>query len=417
MNLKLLKQSTCIVLAVIPTIILASPVYQYRHKQSIQSLFQKAIKDHSFPGGCIAAGTNTQMFIYKCFGYFTYAKKVKDTPTSLFDLASLTKVLATTSAIMWLYDHGKLKLNDKVVKYIPQFKGPNEAQTRLKAKITLRDLLAHVSGLPPDNTVTNWKEVYRTPLVAYRDQHEIYSDINFLLLGKVVEKISGMTLNQFTHKYIFKPLGMLHTRFLLPEGLRTKAVPTFYNCETHRYIQGIVSDPMARELQGDTGNAGLFSSLHDVQIFARMMLNQGEYRGKRIFKASTVRFFTKRADILPNSSRALGWDTVYNPRATLSKQERGALPYSTNHFYPQQHQFSAGLYINSNAFGHTGGTSIWISKKYGIFVITLTNRVAANDCTDAVTNERYWRQRIASAVWKNLGFTKENGLYREPLNK
>lgn len=377
--------------------------FVYQDKQPLANLFQQARADYSFPGGCVAAGTANQVFVNNCYGYFTFEKSQKDTTTSLFDLASLTKVIATTSAVMKLYDQGKIHLDDPVIKYLPEFQGPSDEQTKLKARITIRDLLSHSSGLPPDSAATTWQELYQTPLITARHHEEIYSDINFLLLGKIVEKISGMTLNQYTQKAIFGPLGMRHTQFLLPENLRSKAVPGLYDCENHQYTQGIVSDPMAQKFGGDVGNAGLFSDINDLSIFAQMMLNQGVYQGQRIFKSSTVNLFTRLANLVPKSSRALGWDTVYNPAIKTQPQ-----------------QFTAGQYINAAAYGHTGfaGTSIWVSKKYGIYVILLTNRNVDTQCNSKAnnTNEKYWRQVINNAVWQNLGFTRKNSLAAEPKN-
>lgn len=393
----------------------AQTTHQYHSSISLPSLFNQAIADHAFPGGCIIAGSKNKIFVDQCHGYFTYDKKKKMQTKDLFDLASLTKVVATTSAIMKLYQQHKIHLNDKVVKYLPQFKGPTLEQTRLKAQITIKDLLAHTSGLPPDNNVKTWKGIYSTPVVEFRDHETIYSDLNFLLLGKIVEKVSGMSLAAYTKKTIFKPLGMKNTTFLPNSSYKNRIIPTSLISHKNKIKNDIVDDPLSFVLGGDAGNAGLFSTSEDLAKFCQMMLNNGKYHGKKIFKPSTIALFTKRANILPNSSRALGWDTVYNPKALLPIKDRAPLNFPTKQFYEAPHQFTAGLYIDSNAYGHTGytGTSIWISPKNNIFVVLLTNRVYpfANDKN---TIEKYWRQRINSAVWKNLGFHKKNLLYREP---
>lgn len=387
----------------------------YQPKYPLKPLFEQAIKTHAFPGGCIAVGKKNKVFLNTCFGAFTYAEKRKDTPNDLFDLASLTKVIATTTSIMVLYDEGKLTLDEPVVKILPEFRGPTKRQTALKATITVRDCLNHTSGLPPDNDGANtWKGVYRTPVVAYRHQYQIYSDINFLLLGKIVQTLSGLPLNQFAEKHIFKPLGMNSTMYLPPKTLNDRIVPTSYDKKDNKLLQGTVNDPMARRLGGVAGNAGLFSTSHDLTIFAQMMLNGGEYKGTRIVKAATIKLFTTRSDVVTNSTRALGWDTVYAPRATLPKKDRALLGFAVAQFYKPQKQFTAGLYIDANAYGHSGytGTSLWISPKHDVFVVLLTNRVMPSD--NAPRKDKYWRQLISSTVWKNLGFTEKNGLFHEP---
>lgn len=387
----------------------------------LSKLFHEAIKHHAFPGGCIQAGTAKKILIARCFGYFTYSKTTPDQNDSLFDIASLTKVIATTSAIMKIYDAGKIKLNDKVIHYLPNFRGPTLSQTKLKARITILQLLTHTSGLPADNDLITsknltmrqrWQEILKTPVLNYPGTTYRYSDINFILLGKIIQKISGQPLNQFVYQTIFKPLGMNHTLYN-PLTKKMSIVPTSYNEKQNALFKGIVDDPMARALGGVSGNAGLFSTIHDLGIFAQMMLNQGEYKGVRNFKASTVNFFIRRANIIPLNSRALGWDTVYNPKSILPLRDRSSGYFGDIKFYEAPKQFTAGFYINPNAYGHTGytGTSIWISKKYGIYVILLTNRVTP---FPRDVPEKYFRQRINSVVWKSLGFTKRNLTYIEP---
>jgi beta-N-acetylhexosaminidase len=360
-------------------------------------LFQKAIADHAFPGGCLAIGNRHTIIKEKCYGYFTYEKKSRDKTSSEFDIASLTKVIATTPAIMKLYEQHRLKLDDKVVHYLPEFKGPTPHQTLLKSKITIRDLLTHSSGLPADREVNSWWALYRTPVVAKRHQRTIYSDINFLLLGKIVEKISGLNLDVFTHRYIFKPLNMNHTLFK-PEVLKN-IVPTAYLVKKHEFLCGVVNDPMARHFGGIAGNAGLFSTVHDLSLFAQMMLNQGLTPRGRLFKASTVRLFIARANIIKNGTRTLGWDTAYFPFA----------------HHKIQHQFTAGLYADANAYGHSGytGTSLWVSPRHGIFVLLLTNRVLHVPEKKMPRTDRYWRQQIDSAAWLDLGLHHKNCLYVE----
>ncbi len=382
---------------------IASPHYHFQNIPSLKKTFNAAIKDHAFPGGCIAIGGHHQLYAQECFGYYTYDKKRLDKKTSEFDIASLTKVVATTPAIMKLYEEHKLNLDDKVVQYLPEFKGPTAHQTQLKATITIRDLLTHSSGLPADNYVKTWLALYQTPLEARPHERTIYSDVNFALLGKIVEKISGLNLNEYTHRFIFKPLGMNHTYFKPNLKHKKNIVPTEYSGEKHEFFRGIVADPLARDFEDVSGNAGLFSTLQDLSIFAKMMLNNGVGPQGRFFKASTVHLYTTRAYSVKNSTRTLGWDTAYL-EPNLNKPEK------------IQHQFTAGLYIDAEAYGHSGytGTSLWISPKNGIFVLLLTNRVFPHISQKNQAPQRYWRQQIDSAAWEDLGFHKKNPLYVEP---
>lgn len=407
---KILKRISCFILLFFAQFI-AAREYIYTNKIPIDELFHQAIAAKAFPGGCIVAGTAKQIIVSQCFGFFTYANKSPDLPNSLFDLASLTKVIATTSAIMKLYEEGKINLNDRVIQYLPEFQGSTLSQTRQKANIRIKDLLAHTSGLPAAAKISEWNELYKVPLIVPPRTYEIYSDLNFLLLGKIVERISGQSLAQYTEENIFQPLGMNSTVFNPNKELIARTVPTTFNYVTDEYLTGIVNDPLARELGGVAGNAGLFSDAHDLSIFAQMMLNNGRYHHMQIFKPHTVRLFTSRANLIPNSTRALGWDTVFYPTSLFR-----FLSFSSKILPHNQSQFSAGLYIDGNAYGHTGytGTSLWISPQYGIFVLLLTNRVTPYICAAKQTTEMYWRQRLNSAIWENLGFIHRNRVEEIP---
>jgi beta-N-acetylhexosaminidase len=383
--------------------------YKYNEIIPLKKLFDHAGIDHAFPGGCVMAGTLKQTFVKQCFGSYYYHVFIPDNVDNIFDLASMTKVIATTSAVMVLYDEHKINLDDPVVKYLPEFTGKNAAQTAIKKKITIRDLLTHSSGLPADdwvndlNVSTNerWRILLQTSTVAPRDKVEIYSDVNFETLGKVVEKISGTTLDKFVAEHVFTPLKMEHTFFNPDKKYCPWIIPTSTIAYPIKLDRCHVDDDVAYSLGGVAGHAGLFSTLDDLSVFAKMMLSQGIYNGVQIFKPETVALFTTRANIVPNSSRALGWDTVYNPNSPASFV---------------QHQATAGLYIDPDAFGHTGftGTSMWISKKYGIYVILLTNKEMPYTNHQRTTLNKYWRQQINSAIWQNLGFTQKNALYVVP---
>jgi CubicO group peptidase (beta-lactamase class C family) len=320
----------------------------------------------------------------------------------VFDLASLTKVIGTTTAIMQLQEQHRLRLSDKVVRYLPEFSGPNRLHEKLKATITIEDLLRHRSGLPESNPIdrmthasqnTRWACLYQTPLQHYPRQKMLYSDLDFLLLGKIVERVSGQSLDAYLECHVFRPLKMHHTSFHPAEKF-CKIIPTYSSEQV-----GIVHDPVARSLSGVCGHAGLFSTATDLQHFAQMMLNGGSYQGARILQEKTIRTFSRPDDLLMDSTRLLGWDSVYRPSATQMPR-----------------QFSAGFYSDANAMGHTGytGTSLWISRKQGVYVILLTNRVFDNADPAHRPRDRYWRQQITSAVWRHLGFQKQNGVYHEP---
>jgi CubicO group peptidase (beta-lactamase class C family) len=397
--------------------------HTYHNYVSLPKLFKQAIHEDAFPGACIAAGTKDKIAVMQCFGYQTYQKAVPVQLNSIFDLASLTKVVATMPAIMKLYDQGKIHLDDKVVKYLPQFRGPTWQQTRLKSHITIRELLAHSSGLPADEDVDylpthsvwlRWQKTYQTPVIEPVNTETIYSDVNFEILGKIVEKVSHMPLDQFTKKYIFAPLGMKNTFFNPPASDLARILPTgrHYNGSE---IRGRVQDEIAASLGGVSGHAGLFSTIGDLSKFAQMILNKGSYQGVQIFRPSTVMLFARPANLVPGSSRALGWDTAYNTQKiflTRLWKSSAAIKLSE---HPLKN-FTAGRYIDAGAIGHSGytGTSMWISFKNDVFVILLTNHLFPYKGNFVSNSARFWRQRINSAVWQNFGFTKKNLLYQEP---
>ncbi len=387
------------------------PYYEYQEKVSLQQLFADAAQDYAFPGGCLIAGSATRTFVKQCFGYHTYEQKIKNQLDSLFDISSLTKVVATTTAIMRYYEQQRLNLDDCVTKYIPEFCGPNAEQTNIKSQISIWQLLSHTSGAAAYNfdalkfatQIQRLQALYKTPLSDFPNSKTIYSDINFVLLGKIIEKLSGETLDQHTKNYIFSPLNMQNTQFNPSD--RSHCVPTLnttkisvindpaYMPPTPQCLCGVVNDPTARGLNGVAGNAGLFSTIEDLGIFASMLLNHGQYGAIDFLKKETIDLFTSRVAIPQGSSRALGWDTVYYP---LKKQPS---------------QFSAGLYIDADGYGHTGytGTSMWLSRRYGIYVILLTNRTYPDNHNHTLA-QYYYRQKINSAVWQNLGFNEKNHL-------
>ncbi len=341
----------------------------------------------AYPGAAVVVGRRGYAVWQKGFGKLGWTtKSLPVSPTeSVYDLASLTKVIALTTSVMILHDEGKLPLDARVVDILPEFAGPG------KDAITIHHLLTHRSGLPAGRQL--WKTA-RTPAEARQQVLEtklqtrpgrvfVYSDLGAAVLGMVVEKVSGMPLDKFSRSRIFEPLGMVDTRFLPPDSMKYRIAPTEVSPPRGYPVRGEVHDEAAFALGGVSGHAGLFGTAADLSIFAQMMLNGGEYDGVRIVADSTIKKFTT----VYKDDRALGWE----------------VPAGVH---------GSGEYLSESAFGHTGytGTSLWIDPERDMFVVLLTNRVHAararrpgviiadvrNDLADAaalaVTDEPLLRQ-------------------------
>jgi len=312
----------------------------------IDRLVREGIRAGGYPGASVIIGRQGAAVWRKGFGTLSWGLESPEVSTdaTIYDLASLTKVVATTTAAMILYDEGRLSLDAKVVHYLPEFVG------RWKNEVTIRQLLTHRSGLPAGR---NLSRVARTPAQARESvlttklrfrpgRAYIYSDLGPDVLGFVIEAIAGMPLDAFVRDRVFEPLGMRETFFAPPDSLRDRIAPTL--------AQGLVHDANARALGGVAGHAGLFGTADDLAVFAQMMLNGGIYEGRRVVSESTVRLFTQRTA----GSRALGWEMA-------------------------EGRHGAGEHLSPSAFGHVGftGTSLWIDPQRDLFVILLTNRVHA----------------------------------------
>ena len=320
----------------------------------IDDLVIEAIRDSAFPGAQLAIGKGGALIYLKSFGTYSYdlpSREIRD--TTLFDLASLTKVIATTSAAMKLYDEGRLHLDEPVGTYLPQFREGK------KALITPRHLLTHRSGFPPFRRFflfcTDSSEaidsIFATPLVAHPGDSTIYSDLGMITMGKVVEVITGKSLADFLAEEFYEPLGMWNTMFHPPQDMIHRIAPTEVDTLWRkRLVRGTVHDENASLLGGVSGHAGLFSTASDLSVYMQMLLNGGLYAGRRYLQASTVEEFTGRR--MPGQ-RYLGWD-FRSPRGS-----------------------SSGTMFSPASFGHTGftGTSIWVDPERELFVIFLTNRV------------------------------------------
>ena len=359
----------------------------------LNQLLDEAVQDNAWPGGVLLASKDGKIFFKEAFGYHTY-KKLRETRTSdIFDLASITKVIATTSAIMKLYEQGKIQLDDPVVKYLPEFKGKQVKYFDQKSKITIRNLMTHTAGLAPfkqfylmDSSIEGRLDsLYNSEPETGIGEKMVYSDIGLITLGKLVEKVEGVTLDKIVDSLVFTPLGMNSTYYNPPKEKLHRIVPTEIS-DQYRIglIRGEVHDENAHSIGGVAGHAGLFSTAQDLARFSQMMLNRGIYGWTRIFKTETVDLFTQRANIVDGSSRCLGWDSP-------------------------EGEASGGVYLSDKSFGHTGytGTSLWIDPENQITVILLPNAVHPHR---SWKKPKYfdWRQRIHSAVYETLGFKKQN---------
>ena len=323
--------------------------------QKIDQVVARAIKAGGFPGAAVVVGRRGATVWQKGFGNLTWSQKAPVMPSrSIYDLASLTKVVGTTTAIMILYDRDLIELDDRVAKYLPGFSGG------AKDDVTIHDLLEHRSGLPAGRDL--WRIAYSpaearqaaisTPLECLPRKCLIYSDLGADMLGFIVEAVSGQRLDVFLDKNLFEPLGMAETTFRPHWTLRDRIAPTELTPPRGYPLRGEVHDENAFALGGVAGHAGMFSTASDLAVFAQMMLNGGQINGTRIVSDSTVALFTARTPA--RGTRALGWDTCGNDG-------------------------SCGKYLSQRAYGHTGytGTSLWIDPDRNLFVILLTNRVHA----------------------------------------
>ncbi|MBT3216462.1 MAG: serine hydrolase [Candidatus Marinimicrobia bacterium] len=347
----------------------------------LQILMNAAVADSAWPGAVMLAAKNGTIFFHEGFGFHTYDKKKRVQPSDIFDLASLTKVVGTTMAIMHLFDNGKIQLIDAVMKYESNFKGDK------KSEITIRHLLSHTSGLPPFElfykTDANWDDVLKTELIFNPGTDYKYSDIGFMILGNIVEKVSGKSLDIYLKEEVFDPIGLSETGFNLPEIKMHRTLPTELDANGNP-LHGVVHDENARYFGGVSGHAGIFSTARELAILSQTLLNGGLFGWKRVFKEETIKNFTKKADIFPGSSRCLGWDS----------------PSDSS---------SGGVFLSDSSFGHTGftGTSLWIDPENKMIVVLLTNAVHPHR---SWKKPKYyeWQQRINSAAYEAVGLNKLN---------
>jgi uncharacterized protein YbbC (DUF1343 family) len=341
----------------------------------IDSLVREDIEQKKLPGAVILVGRGDRTLYQRAIGQRAVVPRPEPmTLNTMFDLASLTKVVATTTSLTLLVEQGKVRLTDRVSTFIPGFERYG------KENITVRHLLTHMSGLRPDlDLADNWSG-YDTAISLATEEvpastpgtRFVYSDINFFLLGEIIHRVSKQPLDQFAREHIFEPLGMKDTMFLPPASLRARIAPTErctplgWPCDPIQagvmpmsappteMLRGVVHDPTARRMGGVAGHAGLFSTAADLAIFCRMLLGRGAYRGTRILSPLAVTKMTTPATPFDERNvRSLGWDVDS--------------AYSGNR----------GELLPIGSFGHTGftGTSLWIDPATNVFVIFLSSRL------------------------------------------
>ncbi|MBV9864957.1 MAG: serine hydrolase [Abitibacteriaceae bacterium] len=339
------------------------------------TLVADAVAKGGVPGAVLLVAHNGSVVLRKAYGFAALRPQTR--PMNLdtvFDLASLTKVVATTTALGQLLEAKKLDLEDPVARYLPTF----EQAGGDKAKITIRDLMTHASGLPAGGPYAG-KHLTTTQIIAEIAQRKqisppgerfLYSDFSYITLGAVVETLTGQTLDRYCHDTIFAPLGMNDTGFLPGPELVARCAATTAGDDTPEN-RGKVHDPTAAALGGVAGNAGLFSTADDLARFCQMLLNGGEYAGVRILQPETVHMLTTKHSPFVGNDRALGWDL------DSGYSIRGNLP--------------------PGSFGHTGftGTSLWIDPTTHTFIILLTNVVHAQPVPRTVIR---LRREVSNAV-------------------
>ena len=319
----------------------------------LDSIITAAIADSATPGATVAVGRRGRLVLLKGYGRTDWAPRAPATTDStMYDMASLTKVVSATTAAMILEEEGTLDLDRTVASYLPEYDVPD------KRAITVRMLLTHTSGIRSYHPL--WKdakgrEPYFAGMIKYPLLHDpgrqaLYTDWNMVLLQFIIERITNQTLDQFMEARVFGPLGMRDTRYNPAAALKPRIAPTEVEDFRGGHVWGVVHDETAWVLGGVSGNAGLFSSARDLAVFMQMLLNGGTYGTATIVRPTTVARWTARQR--PDASRALGWDT------------------------PSRNS-SAGRFFSLRSFGHTGftGTSVWADPERELFVVLLTNRV------------------------------------------
>ena len=345
-------------------------------------MLRAAVSDKAFPGAFAIVGDSRGVIAEYGAGHLDWRRSPRPNRSNLWDLASLTKVIGTTTALAQLLEDGSVTLDAPVQRYLPDWTGPMQEQ------VSIQHLLTHTSGLPsfrPYDTLTHNPDslalmLFRTPLDRPPGERMVYSDIGAFMMGRIVETVSGERLDHYLAAHVFTPLGMTETMFLPADSMRSRIAPTEVDTLRGGLVRGFVHDERAYYLGGVAAHAGLFSSARDVSRFATILLRGGALDSVRILHEATIALLTAYADSTVNN-RALGWQKPERPGM------RDKTPSSA----------WAGQYMSGRAFGHTGftGTSIAVDPSLDVYVILLSNRVnptRANIKIGAV------RSRLADAV-------------------
>jgi CubicO group peptidase (beta-lactamase class C family) len=352
-------------------------------RASFDPLVEEGIRRGAYPGAALVIGRHDTVLLACGYGHLTWSPSspAADVDSTFYDLASLTKVIATTPALMVLVERGSIRLDTPVATYLPAFRGPGTAG------ITVRQLLTHTSGLRPTlplfrearDSVEALRLVLAQTPVAPPGTRVIYSDLNAILLGEIVRRTSGEPLAVFATREVLAPLGLSHALFRPPARLRSRVAPT--GVWHGHAVAGVVNDQNAAKLGGVAGHAGLFATAADVARFAQFMLREGVLAdGGRLLRAETVHLFTTKAADFGRGSeaRALGWQAVPTGESVSS----------------------AGTLFGPRSYGHTGwtGTSLWIDPARDLFVVLLTNRAYAPRARRSFTVLKTVRGRVADAA-------------------
>ncbi len=353
----------------------------------VYKLLDRSVVAGAFPGGVLAVGWNNQLALHP-FGQLEREGEAYDVDEdSMYDVASLTKPVVTTTLAMLLVQQGMLNLDLPVERYLPEFAlaSKSDPHPDWRARVTVRMLLLHDSGLPDHRDFYKevkghdaiWTRVVAEPLVSAPGTQIQYSDLGFILLGEIIERLTGESLDALAKQGIFSTLGMSRSLFNPPRRLREDIAPTEQDATYRkRLVWGEVHDENAWAMGGVAGHAGLFSTAPDLAAFAQMILNGGIYGHDRLLSRAIVQQFTTRV-VVGDSARTLGWDVPSEPS-------------------------SSGHYFSAKSFGHTGftGTSLWIDPERQLFVILLTNRVHPTRANEEI---RQVRPALHDAIFEALG--------------
>jgi len=359
--------------------------------EAVDAIVRAAVAARAFPGGVLALGLDGALAHLRAFGRLSYEPEAAEVAAdTIYDLASLTKVVVTTTLSMILVDEGKLDLEARVHSFFPAFSGP------AKERVTVRHLLTHSGGLlwwAPLYKEVKGKAEYLERIVALDladapGAKSVYSDLGVILLGDILERLGGAPFEDLARRLVLDPLGMKDTLYRPGAALLARVAPTENDPWRGRLVRGEVHDENAFALGGVAPHAGLFGTAPDLAHLAWMLLDRGSFGGRRLVSRATVELFTERAGV-PASSRALGWDTPAD-ESGLRSSVPGQPGYS-----------SAGSLLSVRSFGHTGftGTSMWMDPERGLAVVLLTNRVHPTRQNDQI---RGVRAQVADAVVRAL---------------